>query len=603
VRIAHTRTEGALLGLPSLFFVYVLLVALGLLYSSTFAARTLSGQDIFVSSGGGSSFVMLLVLMGIPAALFLFLVIQLIRLVREVAERRAGARLRVRFLLAFLGVAALASLPVMAVSSRFSIEALKGWFSQERVEALQDARIFAFELYKSRLSELERAATSNASAEALKAVVRGDSQGAQDWLKRADPNLVCIQAFVEDGQGGWRETAMAGSRARALDEPPVSADTAQEGFIPRDSTRDVDVARYLALSGKRGAIILTIFICEQFDQKTFRVDEVIRKDENIATLKPVIGRTLLALYILFALPTILMTMIIAIRLSSELTLPIASLEAATRRVAEGDFGVRIVSRQDDELGVLVASFNAMVGDLAASRDQSLREEKINIWKDMAQRLAHEIKNPLTPIKLSAERLLRRWRIDPSSVGEILEPSMLAIAQEVDGLVNMLSEFRTFARLPDPARELTNIRTLITDSIALYQASYPAVIFDQAQVRDDIVVRADPRHLSQVLSNLIGNAIDAMKGRGRIDFSADLVQKRESRYCRISVRDNGSGISESAKGLIFTPYFTTKSSGTGLGLAIVERIVSGHGGSIWVDSEEGAGATFYFDLPVDKTVTS
>jgi nitrogen fixation/metabolism regulation signal transduction histidine kinase len=294
-----------------------------------------------------------------------------------------------------------------------------------------------------------------------------------------------------------------------------------------------------------------------------------------------------------------MTVIIAFSLSEMVTLPIVSLADATRRVAEGDFSIRILARPGDELGHLISSFNAMVSELENSRIALLRTEKINVWQDIAQRLAHEIKNPLTPIKLSAERILRRLKTDPSGLEEILEPSMMAIVQEVDGLSTLLTEFRTFARLPLPSLERSKLRKIIEDAAAVYQTSYPEIVFNYETVDPELTLEVDRRHISQVLSNLIVNAVDAMEGHGILEFRAELVKKRDSRYCRLSVRDNGKGIPEEDRALIFNPYFTTKETGTGLGLSIVERIVNDHGGTIWLDSAPGVGTSFYIDLPIDR----
>jgi nitrogen fixation/metabolism regulation signal transduction histidine kinase len=306
--------------------------------------------------------------------------------------------------------------------------------------------------------------------------------------------------------------------------------------------------------------------------------------------------------VIFLFPTLLMTVIITISFSEKVTQPIVDLTEATRRVAEGDFSIQILSRPGDELGLLIRSFNAMVRDLEKSRTALLRSEKISVWQTMAQQLAHEIKNPLTPIKLSAERILRRWTNEPERIGGILEESMMAIIQEVESLSTLLNEFRTLSRPIEPSQEWTGLRETVENIIGPYRASYPEVRFDIGHIEEDILVKIDKRYLSQILTNLIINGIDAMDNRGRIEIRADLVKKRESRYCRLSVRDTGKGIGEQEGPHIFTPYFTTKESGTGLGLPIVERIVNDHGGSIWFNSAVGMGTTFFIDLPVDESMT-
>jgi nitrogen fixation/metabolism regulation signal transduction histidine kinase len=246
----------------------------------------------------------------------------------------------------------------------------------------------------------------------------------------------------------------------------------------------------------------------------------------------------------------------------------------------------------------------MVRDLEKSRGRLVKAETISIWQSMAQQLAHEIKNPLTPIKLSAERVLRRWRNEPERVGEILESSMMAIIQEVEGLSNMLTEFRTLSRPIEPSQSWTAVKETVDELTALYRGSYPGVVFDTFHISAETQVRIDKRRLSQLLTNLIINGIDAMEGStggaaGLLEIRTDLVKKRESRYCRLSIRDTGKGISKEDGERIFTPYFTTKTSGTGLGLPIVERIVSDNGGDIWFNSAVGVGTTFFIDFPLDE----
>jgi nitrogen fixation/metabolism regulation signal transduction histidine kinase len=304
-------------------------------------------------------------------------------------------------------------------------------------------------------------------------------------------------------------------------------------------------------------------------------------------------------YGMFFFPTLLMTVIVAISFSRRVTQPLVELAEATRRVAAGDFSIQILARPGDELATLIRSFNTMVQDLQKSQDALVKAEKVSLWQSIAQQFAHEIKNPLTPIRLSAERVLRRWQNDPARIGEILENSMMAIIQEVEGLSHLLTEFRTLSRPIEPSQTWTVLKDAIEECIAPYRNSYPQVHFDTTHLDPEIRIKMDARHINQVLSNLIINAVDSMDRRGIIEIRSDLVKKRESRFCRLSIQDNGKGIPAENREKVFTPYFTTKESGTGLGLPIVDRIVNDHGGSIWFNSAEGAGTTFFIDFPLDE----
>jgi signal transduction histidine kinase len=152
---------------------------------------------------------------------------------------------------------------------------------------------------------------------------------------------------------------------------------------------------------------------------------------------------------------------------------------------------------------------------------------------------------------------------------------------------------------ETSKSWTLLNEPVDELINAYSSSYPGVKFDISHLEKDISVKIDKHRLSQILTNLVINAIDAMNGAGSIEIRTDLVKKRDVCYCRISVKDSGKGIGKEEQRLVFTPYFTTKESGTGLGLPIVERIINDHDGAIWFDSAEGMGTTFYIDLPAEK----
>jgi two-component system sensor histidine kinase AtoS len=145
----------------------------------------------------------------------------------------------------------------------------------------------------------------------------------------------------------------------------------------------------------------------------------------------------------------------------------------------------------------------------------------------------------------------------------------------------------------------NVRDIIEEAVTLYTTSYPQIRFDLSGVSDDLSIRVDRSQLKQVLGNLVKNSIEAMNTTGHISFFADIVKTEESRYCRLQIRDDGSGIGMDHRDMIFEPYFTTKPNGTGLGLAIARHIVHDHNGMIRFESEPGAGTVFIIDFPVDS----
>ncbi len=288
----------------------------------------------------------------------------------------------------------------------------------------------------------------------------------------------------------------------------------------------------------------------------------------------------------------------AILLTERIISPLVHLEDATRRVAEGDFGFRILTRPRDELANLVDSFNSMVAELERSRKKLLQAERITAWQEIAQRLAHEIRNPLTPIKLSAQRILKKH----SELGaaeqfdKVLFSSTAAIIREVETLEKLLREFSDFAKLPVPQPAPVNLRELLGEVASTYAHMSGTVRIDLEEVPRSVVLSADPGQIRQVFANLFKNAIQAMPSGGVLAVRADTVKKASTSYCRIAVSDTGTGIDEKDRERVFDPYFTTKKDGTGLGLAIVQRILFDHKGNVWVESDGRAGTTFYIDLP-------
>jgi nitrogen fixation/metabolism regulation signal transduction histidine kinase len=238
----------------------------------------------------------------------------------------------------------------------------------------------------------------------------------------------------------------------------------------------------------------------------------------------------------------------------------------------------------------------MVAELDGSRRKLIAAERITAWQEIARRLAHEIRNPLTPIKLSAQRILKKHGEGSEDFEPALFSSVAAIIREVEGLERLLGEFGEFARLPEPALEPVRLRELLGEVASTYAPASGAVQVDLHEVPVDLVLSVDRAQMRRAFSNLFTNAVQAMPGGGRLAVRADAVSKGHQAWCRLAVSDTGPGITEGDREHIFDPYFTTKKGGTGLGLAIVRRIVFDHGGNVWVESRPGGGATFYVDLP-------
>ncbi len=301
-------------------------------------------------------------------------------------------------------------------------------------------------------------------------------------------------------------------------------------------------------------------------------------------------------FFLFSLPIFFITILVSLLLTERIISPIAHLEDATRRVAEGDFSFRILTRPRDELSALVDSFNGMISELERSRRKLLQAERITAWQEIAQRLAHEIRNPLTPIKLSAQRMLKKHDEGAPDFEKVLRPAVSSIITEVDNLERMLREFGEFAKLPMPQIGPARLTDMLEEVASVYRNLSGAVRIDLAEIDPSVVVAVDRAQMKRVFANLFTNAIQAMPDGGLLSVRADRIKKAHVSYWRIAVSDTGKGIPEKDMDSIFDPYFTTRKDGTGLGLAIVQRVVFDHKGNVWAESDGSTGTTFFIDLP-------
>ncbi len=280
--------------------------------------------------------------------------------------------------------------------------------------------------------------------------------------------------------------------------------------------------------------------------------------------------------------------------ASRVTRPVEALRDAAARVAGGDLAARVGVRATGEVGELVDAFNAMTADLAQGRVRLAQAERIAAWREVARRLAHEIKNPLTPIAMSVETLrdaLERRRPD---FPEIFEEGTRAISDEVRRLKRIVDEFSRFARLPAPERAAVAPEELVASALALFPAPLAGVTLTREVAPGLPPVDADRDQVLQVLLNLVRNALDALGSRGG---TLRVTAARAPGGVAFTVRDDGAGIAPEDLARVFEPYFTTKEGGTGLGLAIARRIAEEHGGTLEAESTPGAGAAFTLVLPL------
>jgi two-component system nitrogen regulation sensor histidine kinase NtrY len=296
-----------------------------------------------------------------------------------------------------------------------------------------------------------------------------------------------------------------------------------------------------------------------------------------------------------AAAALLAALLASLVLSGRIAEPIRGLASGARRVAAGDLDSSVEVTARDEIGDLGRAFNAMTAELRASRERLLQAERVAAWREMARRLAHELKNPLFPIQLSIEtlrRALEKGGSQGSEFGALFSESSQTILEELRSLRGIIEEFSDFARMPRPSLAATDVNGVVDQVLALYQAR--GVVVEKNLEAQLPTLLADRDLLARALGNLVANALEAMPQGGSLRVRTGT----RPGAVVVQVEDTGPGLTEDQRTRLFTPYYTTKRGGTGLGLAIVQGIISDHGGTIEVESETGAGTSFTLILPLN-----
>jgi nitrogen fixation/metabolism regulation signal transduction histidine kinase len=297
-------------------------------------------------------------------------------------------------------------------------------------------------------------------------------------------------------------------------------------------------------------------------------------------------------------------MITAIILANALAQPIARLREGLEAVGEGRFAEKLPVDTRDEIGDLVRTFNEMRAQLAESRRKLAQQEREIAWREMARQVAHEIKNPLTPMKLSIQHLRRAFKRaqddGDSDFAALFDRITSTLIEQIESLVRIANEFSSFARLPTRVPESLDLNEVIQEAARLMEEDADPGCIELDLYPEPLVVTADREELRRTYINLLKNALQALPDEGgRIQVTSTRTAGTEGLVAESRVIDNGSGIPPEVQDKIFEPNFSTKTSGTGLGLAIAQKSIDELGGTIGYETESGEGTTFWVRLPLEE----
>lgn len=584
---SHKNTKSAYAGLISIVSIYILLIILILIFSDKVLMGVASGGSLFVLKYIPFALVL-------PIFLIVTIIFNIIKLIRQRGKKLPGASFKSKLIIFFTFITILSSIPQGILAVNFINTVTKSWFSSGVEDALRGGLDIAIEYNR---SSMENISAFRDSFVFENIILNSDSSPEGMWrnITGAFPPISSFAIYDSEGKEKLFRGEETGSSSLNL----LNLDN---GVVTRSKEGNRSIIRTrkdFLLSGNAISAVLTILLPENFDQNALELTNALQLFSENKEYQTRFLLILILFYTYFSLPIVLLSILTSFLLSEEIIQPIAHLQEAIRRVVEGDYSYRVLTHTNDDFSNLVNSFNYMVSELELSRANLVHTEKVTAWQEIAQRMAHEIKNPLTPIKLSAQRILKKYKNSPDSMDTILEPAVDAIIKEVENLTKLLTQFKDFAKMPSPLREDIGLKNLITEVSLLYSESYPYITLDFEGV-EDVRLKVDKGQIQRVFSNLISNSFEAMSGTGTVSFRTELIRKGNMHYCRIQMTDTGSGIDPDIKNKIFNPYFTTKEGGTGLGLPIVERIISDHKGGIWYESELEVGTTFFIELPMEDS---
>jgi len=692
-----------------------------------------------------ASNLLVLALLNLNLVVFLLLLILLFRnLVKLSFERRhkvLGARFKAKLVLAFLSLALTPGILIFIIASNFITTSIEGWFKPQVERPLDQALEVAQTYYQTLEGTALRHArymARVAEREGLLAEERRDALAAFLDEQRERLGLSAITAFNRRGEEQFhaKDPALATIPTRSMHKDKVAlglggqevttvheldnGDMIQAVVPIRNSSRQV-----------QGVLVVSTHVSQRLENRLRGISQAFQEYKQLKLLKNPIKGIYILLFLLMTLIIVFSATWFGLYLARGITDPIQMLAEGTREVAAGNLGYQVQVRADDEIGILVDSFNRMTRDLGSSKakleeayldlqakhgememrrrytetvleavatgvvsldpagrvttingaaermlgvpaqaalgqpdsavfgrpefgeiaalikrmtrlkegtverevhlrrdgqaitllssatalrgpdgadmglvlvfddlTELLKAQRLAAWREVAQRIAHEIKNPLTPIQLSAQRLRRRLAGDRSpEEKQLLEEATGTIIQEVDGLKQLVDEFSRFARMPALSLRPTDLARLLDGVIVLYRESHPALAIKSAFSPDLPQIEVDPNQIKRAVLNLVDNAVEAVGQAGEV--TVETVWLPEARRARIVVADTGPGIAQEDRERLFLPYFSTKATGMGLGLPIVHQIVTDHGGTIWLEDNLPQGSRFVLELPAGR----
>ena len=693
-----------------------------------------------------ASNVAIIALLNLNLIVFLLLLVLLFRnLVKLWSERRhkvLGSKFKAKLVFSFVLLAVTPAILIFVIASNFIGRSIEGWFKPQVERPLDQALAVAQTYYRSLELAAVRQAHQIARVIERDGLLAAERRDALLTYLAEHQDLVGLSAVTVLGSA-TREIAhvkdpvLGDLPLREISEVQVKRgltgqETTSVRELPSGDLIEAVAPVWSTSEGRReiaAVVVVGTHVTERLEAKVRAISQAFKDYKQLRLMKNPIKGSYILLFLLLTLIVVFSFTWFGLYLARGITDPIAELAEGTREIAAGNLRYKVQARADDEIGVLVDSFNHMTDDLSESKrrlegayldlqdkhteleerrryietvmeaittgvvsfdpdgrvttinraaarmfgldeaasvgkpadvvfsrpelvevatlvqrtrrlrsgvverelaltrdgtsvalvamatalrgpeneyagavavfddlTELLKAQRLAAWRQVAQRIAHEIKNPLTPIQLSAQRLRRRLGTTPGE-RELVNECTETIIQEVDALKRLVDEFSRFARMPAPVPRPTDVRPLVDGVMTLYRESHPRLSLVARHAAELPMLEVDPDQVKRAVLNLVDNAVEAVGAAG--DVTVETAYDAESERVSIVVSDTGPGISAEHKDKLFQPYFSTKVNGMGLGLPIVQEIVAEHGGTIRVEDNQPRGTRFVVEIPVTR----
>lgn len=509
------------------------------------------------------------------AVLVLFNIAQIIY---DRAKKREGSKLRLRLTLFFLLVTSIPFIAISVISNNWISNIVNVFFMKDLENSLVGAMGVSREFYKQ---------YANESLNEWKEVYENSSLEdiGSYRLKKIDG------VFLIDDERRIQEVY-----SNSTDLKAKLRDVNKEELTPKDWKRvTIRDDEYLLISAEThspDALLLVRRVPTFISLYTSSISEGLQRFRTAKLMRKELKTYVILSFIIITIPFVLLSFYLGLVISRDVTLPIRELVIATQKVSNDELDYRVELKAKDELKQLIDSFNRMTDDLRINQELLKHSERSAAWRDIARKIAHEIKNPLTPIRLSAERVLRQYKKNDTYRG-ILAKGIDIILTEVQNITDMVNEFSSFARFPSSKLERHDIVLFLDDIFEFLKDTYKNIEFSMSHGKKSVYLTFDRYQLRRAILNIVYNSIGAVGGNGKIWIEGYTSSGKKNHYT-IAISDNGAGIDDDIKDRIFDPYFSKNGTGAGLGLAIVERIVLDNNGRIWFESRPGK-TTFYLEF--------